>query len=470
MYKLLNNLFMKKKVLILGAGITGLSAAWKLSQDEYDVTIIEKDIAVGGLAKTIKFKDSFVDIGPHSFFSEDREIYDTVKSLFKDEPEEIPKVKRSVKMFFMNYYVDYPLSAKSILFQMGPIIPIKSFLSFLKSFVKSFFTKKIDVKLLSIEEWAISNFGFFLYKNFFKPYTEQFWKIETSKLSHRVIPASKKLDFAKTLKHLFFNKYLEISKREPGSLNLVQRESLPTFYPKKGFGQIAEKIKSKVEKNNTKIDLNTEVKKVILKQDGRFQIDTDTKSYEADYLISTLPLDYLVKNFEPLNKNKDLVKSSEKLNYLSLKMLYLIVKKKNILGCQYCYFVNRPYNRVSNLNLFSDNISKEGTSALSVEISCHKNSSTWMSKDQDIFEECIKNLVNDKILERDDILDWKVLDVPNVYPIYKINYENDLKNLEKEFFKTKNFYSIGRLGQFYYGDIDQMIRLGFNVVKKILKT
>ena len=93
-----------------------------------------------------------------------------------------------------------------------------------------------------------------------------------------------------------------------------------------------------------------------------------------------------------------------------------------------------------------------------------------MSKDQDIFEECIKNLVNDKILERNDILDWKVLDVPNVYPIYKINYENDLKNLEKEFFKTKNFYSIGRLGQFFYGDIDQMIRLGFNVVKKILKT
>ena len=150
-----------KKILILGAGITGLSAAWKLSEKGYDVEILEMDSLVGGLAKTIKFKNSLVDIGPHSFFSENKEIYDTVKSLFKDEPQEIPKVTRSVKMFFMNYYVDYPLSAKSILFQMGPIIPLKSFLSFLRSFIKSIFIQKKLTEKQSIEEWAIGNFGFF---------------------------------------------------------------------------------------------------------------------------------------------------------------------------------------------------------------------------------------------------------------------------------------------------------------------
>ena len=91
---------MKKKVLILGAGITGLSAAWKLSEDEYDVTIIEKDFAVGGLAKTIKFKDSFVDIGPHSFFSEDREIYDTVKSFSR-----ILNVKSSTTFLLLQYMI-----------------------------------------------------------------------------------------------------------------------------------------------------------------------------------------------------------------------------------------------------------------------------------------------------------------------------------------------------------------------------
>ena len=459
-----------KKILILGAGITGLSAAWKLSEKGYDVEILEMDPLVGGLAKTIKFKNSLVDIGPHSFFSENKEIYDTVKSLFKDEPEEIPKVKRSVKMFFMNYYVDYPLSAKSILFQMGPIIPLKSFFSFIKSFIKSLFKKKELSDKQSIEEWAIGNFGFFLFKNFFKPYTEQFWKIRTENLSHRVIPASKKLDFAKTLKHLFFNKYLEFSKREPGALNLVQRESLPTFYPKRGFGQIAEKIKQKIEKNNVKIHLNTKVEKIILRENKKFKINTEKNSFESDCLISTLPLDYLVKNFEPFNSKDKLKIAAHNLKYLALKMVYLIVKKKDVLGCQYCYFVGRPYNRVSNLNLFSDDISKEGTSALSLEISCHKDSKIWLSKDEDIFEECVKNLENDKILDRKDILDWKVLDVPNVYPIYKLDYENHLQVLEDEFRDIKNFFSVGRLGQFYYGDIDQMMKLGFDTAEKISKT
>ena len=32
------------------------------------MTIIEKENQIGGLAKTIKFKNNFVDIGPHSFF------------------------------------------------------------------------------------------------------------------------------------------------------------------------------------------------------------------------------------------------------------------------------------------------------------------------------------------------------------------------------------------------------------------
>ena len=51
---------------------------------------------------------------------------------------------------------------------------------------------------------------------------EQFWKIKTSDLSHRVIPSNKKMDFARTLKHLLIKKYLMISKREPGKLSLLK--------------------------------------------------------------------------------------------------------------------------------------------------------------------------------------------------------------------------------------------------------
>ena len=64
-----------KKTIIIGGGITGLSVAWKLTEMSHDVEIIEVENSVGGLAKSIKVKDYYLDIGPHSFFSEDKEIF-----------------------------------------------------------------------------------------------------------------------------------------------------------------------------------------------------------------------------------------------------------------------------------------------------------------------------------------------------------------------------------------------------------
>ena len=91
---------------------------------------------------SIKIDNYYLDLGPHSFFSEDKEIFDSVMGLFENERGAIPFSQRSVKMWFKGRYVDYPLSAKSVLFQMGIWSPILSSLSFAKSYIKSFFTKK----------------------------------------------------------------------------------------------------------------------------------------------------------------------------------------------------------------------------------------------------------------------------------------------------------------------------------------
>ena len=63
-----------KKIIVVGGGISGLSVAWKLSEKGYDVNVIESDKSIGGLAKSIKIENYYFDIGPHSFFTEDKEI------------------------------------------------------------------------------------------------------------------------------------------------------------------------------------------------------------------------------------------------------------------------------------------------------------------------------------------------------------------------------------------------------------
>ena len=51
-----------KKAIVIGGGITGLSTAWKLSENGYKVSVIESEKSFDGLAKTIKIGNYFFDI------------------------------------------------------------------------------------------------------------------------------------------------------------------------------------------------------------------------------------------------------------------------------------------------------------------------------------------------------------------------------------------------------------------------
>ena len=325
-----------------------------------------------------------------------------------------------------------------------------------------------NIQNLTIKQWAIDNYGKYLYLNFFKPYTEQFWKIETSELSHRVIPSSKKMDFARTLKHLLINKYLELSKREPGKLSLVERESLPSYYPKKGFGEIANRISKQIKSNGGEIYTSQEVDEVILNSENSFDVKTKDKTFSGDFVVSTIPINNIASKIYPVLE-ENIIKSAKKLEYLSLVLLYLITKKQNILGCLNCYFLDKPYNRISEMNFFSKSLSPQDENILAVEISCHYGSKMWKTSDEEIFSKCMQGLEKDNFLKKADIINYKVIKVPSVYPIYRKDYEIHLKKTEEYFANIKNFFSIGRQGQFYYGDIDQMIRIGFDTVDKIIK-
>tara|TARA_B100000029_G_scaffold382897_2_gene378239 strand:- start:57 stop:428 length:372 start_codon:yes stop_codon:yes gene_type:complete len=121
------------------------------------------------------------------------------------------------------------------------------------------------------------------------------------------------------------------------------------------------------------------------------------------------------------------------------------------------------------MNFFSEETSPKDENLLSVEISCHYKDSTWQLTDEKLFNLCIESMKNDKILDPSEVINFKVLKFPSVYPIYRKDYDKNLDTVKSYFSNTKNFSSIGRQGQFFYGDIDQMIRVGFDTARKIAK-
>ena len=62
---------------------------------------------------------------------------------------------------------------------------------------------------------------------------------------------------------------------------------------------------------------------------------------------------------------------------------------------------------------------------------------------------------------------WKLSE--KGYKVDVVESDTSIGGLAKSI-KVENYYfDIGRQGQFYYGDIDQMIRVGFDAADKIIR-
>src|SRR3989344_4263608 len=345
---------MKKKVIVLGGGASGLGVAWKLAENKVPVEVIELKNEIGGLAATVRKEGYYLDYGPHYFLSERPEIIKKVTELFKEDfGKDMPTLKRDAKLLFRGKCLNYPLNIKNIIFE----IPLTESLMIVTSYFYRQFLESIK-KLLNkethdenFEIWAKKNFGDYLFKIFFKPYTEQFWKIKCDKLAPRTLPTNTRLSFFKALKLIF---HMRITKK---NLSLAERETtLILRYPFKGIGMVLTAIANKIKELGGKIHRGYEVQKIKKNPDGSFTVtaarDGKTKDFNADFVVSTIPLPLAVRMLDP-SPPKKVMESTKKIGFLSFIALYIVVPDRNILSSSYLYFVGRPYNRVSEMKKFS---------------------------------------------------------------------------------------------------------------------
>ena len=86
----------KKTVVILGAGMSGLVAGYEFSKLGVPVHIIERLDVPGGLARTERYDDYYVDAGPHLFHTSSAEIIAYWHELF-------PGAFRTPALYGKNY-------------------------------------------------------------------------------------------------------------------------------------------------------------------------------------------------------------------------------------------------------------------------------------------------------------------------------------------------------------------------------
>lgn len=453
---------MSDKTIILGGGISGLSLAWKLAENGVPVTLLEAGEQTGGLARTVRHNGYGMDVGPHSFFSEDEEIVRVVLDLFHGRLQSSP---RRVKFYYEGKYLDYPLTAGTVLFQMGYWNGIRSALSFLQSRLRPPRPAPPPGEDETVEDWALASFGEHLYRTFFKPYTEQFWKVPCAELSARSIPTHTRMSFLNTLKLLFLK---NIAKHDS---SLIEREMLPTYYPPSGFGEITDRVTATARQAGAEIRTGCRATEIRKRDDGtvrvHFEAGGQSGTVEGSRVVSTIALHHFIRMLGP-DVPPAVKRAAERLDYRALVALGMVTPKQNILHAGYIYLLNQPYNRISEMNAFSPQTSPPGRNILMVEMPVLRESMAWKASKEELFALCIDSLSKDGFLQPGDVEDLILIKEPYAYPVYRKDYASNLDAVLGFIHQQPHLSTLGRLGEFMYMDIDICMRRAFEHAGHIL--
>lgn len=505
---------MSKKVVIIGAGPAGLTAAYELVQrSEMKPVIYEMDPEyVGGISRTVNYKGNRIDIGGHRFFSKSDRVMDWWKNIMplqgapsKDDlildresplsdkpdapdPEKSDKVMlwrgRLSRIFFLRKFFDYPvtLSVNTIknlgLFRMAKI-------GFSYLWVKIRPLKKTE----NLEEFFISQFGRELYKTFFKDYTEKVWGVPCHHISAEWgAQRIKGLNIRKVIWHAI-RKLFQTRSGDMAQKHIETSLIGQFMYPKFGPGQMWEEVRDIVldkgatlhmAKKIVAIELDKKKIKAVTVEDMK---TGEKERVEADVFISTMPVRELIAAME-LQAPEEVREIAEGLCYRDFITVGLLLKKlaiqnetkqktlANIPPDNWIY-IQEAEVRIGRLQIFNNwspymvkDVEKNVW--LGLEYFCNVGDDLWSKTDEEFIEFAIEELATIDIIDAKDVLDSTLIRVPKTYPSYFGTYDrfDQLRTFTDD---ISNLFLVGRNGMHRYNNQDHSMLSAMTAVDNILK-
>jgi len=449
-----------KPVLVLGGGITGLSAALELVENGEKVVILEKERKPGGMARTINESGYYMDFAPHAYHSTDPEFLEKIFSLVGEELEER---RKDVRINFRGKYFLYPLKAWDLVLNMNPLLTLSAVTDFMFASHRS----KSQIEKSS-EDWLINRFGRTLYEIFFGPYSAKVWGVPLSCLSPEF--AEHRIPYPNLWNII---KNILIRKKENENSHPYAPLVRKLFYPRKGAGCLPEKIQERILEKGGEIFLGCEVKNIdvlgnrVVKVKG--EINGKEVIFTPEIVLSTIPLPEIPKMLSP-SPERNIVDLFKKLRFRDLVILSLVVKGRPILSAQSIYYTNKLFNRISEIPLYGGvEMVPSGYSLITLEITCAQGDYIWDMEDNLLMEEVIPYLEEEDIFRKEEIVFYKKMKLKNAYPVYLRGYEEIINHILSYLGNIENLYLCGRQGFFKYIDMDLCWKSGRELVLNILK-
>jgi len=294
----------KSRVVIVGAGMAGLTAGAYLCKENYDVLLLDRSDRTGGLVSTFERDGFSFDTGPRAFVNSGM-VKPILKDLGIDWETLDNKISIAIEdqmfrvdsMDSMNEYKSiltnlYPKETEDIENIMKNVHKLSEYTKILYAFDNPYFSDYMSDKKFVFQKLIPWTFKLVYALRKFKQFSmpmEKFLERQTDNQSIRDI-----------LTQFFFREtptYFAL-----GYFHVW----LDYFYPKGGTGSLPNLLHSKIVKGGGTLKLNTQIEEVIPSESKI--IDSEGNQYEYDHLIWAADLKTLYKDINQIGLNRNITK------------------------------------------------------------------------------------------------------------------------------------------------------------------
>lgn len=330
---------MSHKIVILGAGLAGISSSYHIGHDK--CIIYEKNAYPGGHIYSYQ-KDGFTwDEGPHVSFTKNS----YVKELFeKNTSGKFLDYAVKTTNYYEGNWIPHP--AQSNLWAIPQ--PLRQ--NCLDNFIETRNTKS-NITPKNYQEWLEAAFGITFANNFPKRYTEKYWTVSPQMLS---------IDWVG--ERVFYPDVDQVKKGFHAPLKEQTHYIKTIRYPENGgYFSFAKPLYEGAD-----IRLNKEVREIRLRNKEIKFADGSTHTYEK--LINTLPLPSFIQMCK--EATPEVIEASKTLSCSSLLLVNVVVdhptaREENWI---YVYDEEKYSTRINCTELLSPNNAPKGKSGIQVEV------------------------------------------------------------------------------------------------------
>jgi protoporphyrinogen oxidase len=447
----------KGSVVIIGAGPAGLTAAYELSKHGKPAVVLEADSTVGGIARTVNYKNYLFDIGGHRFFTKWDEINQIWHEILGDKFLSRPRLSR---IYYRKKFFFYPLRAKNALFGLGIFESVRILYSYIRWQLMPHAVEE------NLEQWVTNRFGKRLYEIFFKTYTEKVWGVPCTEIrAEWAAQRIKGLSLVTAIRNALI----------PQNNGKVKTLIDKFEYPERGPGQMWEMMTDRLREKGYPVLLERPVVRIC--HDGTRVTSVVTSGahgeerFAGEHFISTMPIRNLVNALDP-PAPPGIREAANTLRYRDFLIVSLIVNRRDLVPDNWLY-VHESGVRVGRIQNFKNwspaMVPDPNKTCLGMEYFVFENDDLWSSPDDKLIEMAKQELAKLGLASVEEIEDGTVVRMPKAYPMYDNGWTQRVEQIRRYLESAlPNLQLVGRNGMHRYNNQDHSMMTALCAARNIL--